>query len=247
MDREKCSLSFVDLIRIPIFLLWVIFSAVTYSTGCIIFNIFAPTISRYIGRLWTIHLLWMGGVKIVVDGLEKLDLTRRYVFISNHQSALDIPVIIAGLEHYVSFIAKKELFMIPFFGWGISAMGHIRIDRSNPRKARSSLDKAVEHLKKLNTSLILFPEGTRSSDGQLGEFKQGSFTLALQAGVQMVPLTIKDAMLRLPKKSMRINPGTIYLQIGDPIDITPQTTKAEICQKAHDIIKSSLNQHSIKE
>lgn len=244
MDRQKCSLSFADLIRIPIFLLWVIFSTVVYSSGCILFVLFAPSISRYIGRLWVVHLLWMGGVKIVVEGLEKLDISKRYVFISNHQSALDIPVIIAGLKHYVSFIAKKELFMIPFFGWSISAMGHICIDRSNPRKARSSLDKAVEHLKKLNTSLILFPEGTRSLDGQLGEFKQGSFALALQAGVQMVPLTIKDAMLRLPKKSLRINPGIIYLQIGDPIDVTPQTTKSEICQKAHDVIKRSLNQHS---
>ncbi len=244
MDREKCSLSFVDVIRIPIFLLWVILSAVTYSTGCIIFNLFAPSISRLIGKLWTVHLLWMGGVRVVVDGLEKLDITRRYVFISNHQSALDIPVIIAGLKHYVSFIAKKELFMIPFFGWGIWSMGHILIDRSNPRKARSSLEKAVEHLKELNTSLILFPEGTRSSDGQLGEFKQGSFALALKAGVQVVPLTIKDAVMRLPKKSMRINPGTIYLQIGDPIEVTPQTTKAEICQKTHGIIKRSLIEHS---
>ncbi len=246
MDRKKRSLSLIDLIRVPIFLLWVIFSTVVYSIICIFFNLFAPSVARYIGRLWTIHLLWMGGVKIEVNGLEKLDPAKRYVFISNHQSALDIPAIIAGLKHYVSFIAKKELFMIPFFGWGISAMGHIRIDRSNPRKARSSLDKAVEQLNKFNTSLILFPEGTRSSDGQLGEFKQGSFALALQAGVQMVPLTIKDAMLRLPKKSLRINPGTIYLQIGDPIDVTPQTTKAEICQKAYDVIKSSLSQHSIK-
>jgi 1-acyl-sn-glycerol-3-phosphate acyltransferase len=182
----------------------------------------------------------MGGVKVVVDGLEKLDPSKRYVFISNHQSALDIPVIIAGLKHYCEFHCQKRVIHDPLFGWGISALGHIRIDRSNPRKARSSLDKAVMRLKKLNTSLILFPEGTRSTDGQLGEFKQGSFALALMAGVQVVPLTIKDAMLRLPKKSWRINPGTIYLQIGDPIDVTPQTTKAEICQKAYDAIKKSL-------
>lgn len=240
MDRQKCSLRFTDLIRVPIFLLWVISSTIVYSIICILMCLVASSVSRYIGRLWTIHLLRMGGVKVVVDGLEKLDPSKRYVFISNHQSALDIPVIIAGLKHYVSFIAKKELFMIPFFGWGISALGHIRIDRSNPRKARSSLDKAVMRLKKLNTSLILFPEGTRSTDGQLGEFKQGSFALALMAGVQVVPLTIKDAMLRLPKKSWRINPGTIYLQIGDPIDVTPQTTKAEICQKTYDAIKKSL-------
>ena len=115
MDRQKCSLSFVDLIRIPIFLLWVIFSTAVYSIVCILFVLFAPSISRYIGRLWVVHLLWMGGVKIEVDGLEKLDINKRYVFISNHQSALDIPAIIAGLKHYVSFIAKKELFMIPFF------------------------------------------------------------------------------------------------------------------------------------
>ncbi|HEX3019312.1 MAG TPA: lysophospholipid acyltransferase family protein [Chitinispirillaceae bacterium] len=244
MDRKKRGLTVTDLIRIPAFLFWVVCSTIIYGIGCIVFSFFAPSFSRYIGRLWVIHLLWIGGVKIEVNGLGKLDPAKRYVFVSNHQSALDIPAIIAGLKHYVSFIAKKELFLIPFFGWGISAMGHICIDRSNPRKAKQSLDKAVNQLKKLNTSLILFPEGTRSNDGRVGEFKQGSFSLALQAGVQVVPLVIKDAMLRLPKKSLRINPGKIYLEIGNPIDISQQSTKSEICQKAYEAIKKSLEKNS---
>ncbi|HEX2956330.1 MAG TPA: lysophospholipid acyltransferase family protein [Chitinispirillaceae bacterium] len=238
MDREKRGLNLFELIRVPIFLVWVIFSTVAYSLGCVFFC-FAPTISRFIARMWTIHLLWIGGVNVIVNGKNKLDPHKRYVFISNHQSALDIPVIMAGLSHYVCFIAKKELFMIPFFGWGITVMGHICIDRSNARKAKESLTKAVNQLKKQNSSLILFPEGTRSQDGKVGEFKQGSFSLALQAGVQVVPLAIRDAMLLLPKKSARINSGNVYLDIGDPIDILPETTKTEICQKVHSIIKAA--------
>lgn len=240
MDRQKRGLNLIDLVRIPVFVLWVVITTVLYSFGCVIFVLFAPRIARFIGKMWTKQLLWIGGLKIVVEGEDKLDPHKRYVFVANHQSALDIPVIMAGLKHYVSFIAKKELFMIPFFGWGISAMGHIRIDRSNPRKAKLSLDKAVHQLQKNNCSLILFPEGTRSPDGKVMEFKQGSFALALQAGVQVVPLSIRDAMIRLPKKSMKIDPGTIYLHVGDPIDIDPQTTKADLCKKTHAVIKRTV-------
>lgn len=243
MDRKKRGLDIFNLLRAPVFLIWIVFSTVFYSVLCILFSFFATSLARFIGRLWTIHLLWIGGVKVVVNGKEKLKPDNRYVFISNHQSALDIPVIIAGLDHYVSFIAKKELFMIPFLGWGMHVMGHICIDRSNPRKAKESLNKAVNQLQMQNSSLILFPEGTRSSDGSVGEFKQGSFSLALQAGVQVVPLTIRDAMLRLPKKSMVINSGPVYLEIGDPIDVLPETTKFEICQKIHTIIKDTLERN----
>jgi 1-acyl-sn-glycerol-3-phosphate acyltransferase len=158
------------------------------------------------------------GVRLQVTGREKLRSGERYLFFSNHQSALDIPVFYAALDRPLCFIAKKELFLIPFFGWGISVMGHVRIDRGSARKARLSLTRAVARLKRLHFSLILFPEGTRSVDGRLREFKQGSFALALEAGVWVVPVAIRKANERLRKKSLIVNCGPVLLDIGDPID-----------------------------
>ena len=128
------------------------------------------------------------GIRVKITGGEKLDRKERYVFVANHQSYFDIPVLYTGLPFALSFIAKKELFFIPFFGWGIAAIGHIWIDRDNARAARNSITRAIAMLKRKNISLVLFPEGTRSITGEVGEFKRGSFALAFEAGVPVVPL-----------------------------------------------------------
>ncbi|MBN2188873.1 MAG: 1-acyl-sn-glycerol-3-phosphate acyltransferase, partial [Chitinispirillaceae bacterium] len=163
------------------------------------------------------QLLFMLGVRVMVNGGEKLAHGEPYVFFANHQSALDIPVLYAGLARPLCFIAKKELFMIPFFGWAMAAVGHVSIDRSSARKARESLASGVGRLKKNAFSLILFPEGTRSADGTLGAFKQGSFSLALDAGVTVVPVAVRGSCDRLPKKSLLVNQGDVYVDICDPI------------------------------
>ncbi|HLV32890.1 MAG TPA: lysophospholipid acyltransferase family protein [Chitinispirillaceae bacterium] len=241
MDCKNLYLNKIfNQMRISLFILWGLFSTVFYGIGCIVLSLFSRKIARSLGRLWNKHLLMAGGVKVVVKGVEKLDKNKRYVFIANHSSNLDIPVLFSGLEYQISFIAKKELFMIPFFGWGIAAMGHICIDRKNARKARESFTRAIKHLKKEHISLILFPEGTRSVDGTVGEFKRASFTLALEAGVQVVPVAIRNTGRILPKKSFRIRPGTAYLEIFDPIDITPDMKKADLARLVHKTIKSSI-------
>jgi len=189
-------------------------------------------LARKFARVWNRHVLALGGVRVNVVGADKLDSGERYVFISNHQSALDIPILYVGLGGgQISFIAKKELFMIPFFGWGMWAVGHISIDRENARKAHASIAKAVRHLNKENVSLILFPEGTRSKDGKVLDFKTASFTLALQAGVRLVPVGIRGAIDRLPPKSSRIVPGEVELVVGDPISVEELKVmnKAEVC------------------
>jgi 1-acyl-sn-glycerol-3-phosphate acyltransferase len=236
MDRENRGL--ISNFKSIFWLVWVLFSTVTYGIVCIILSAFSRKMARSLGRIWNLHLLGFGGVKIEVRGIEKLDMNARYVFVANHQSALDIPVLIAGLKHQLSFIAKKELFMIPFFGWGIAAMGHIWIDRGNARKAHNSIDRAVRRLRNENISLMLFPEGTRSIDGKLGEFKQASFTLALRAGVQVVPVAIKNAASLLPKSTLFIRPGTVYLEICDPINIEGvEITKGELSKQVRETLK----------
>jgi 1-acyl-sn-glycerol-3-phosphate acyltransferase len=208
----------VNIPRLLFLLVWVVMSASIYGACCAVTGMFSRKLSQIIGSAWNRHLLWLAGVKVIVSGGERLEPRACYVFFSNHQSALDIPILYTALSHPLVFIAKKELFWIPIMGWGMHGMGHIVLDRSSARKARNALAIAVKRLQKNNLSLVLFPEGTRSADGKLGDFKQGSFTLSIEAGVPLVPVTIEKANERLPKKELLIRSGTVYVTIGNPIN-----------------------------
>jgi len=236
MDRQKRSLSLILKIRGVAVYGAILLSTIGFGVLSLLTGIFSLKAARYVALIWNFNLLWIAGIKLKVTGLEKLQKNKRYVFVANHQSGLDIPVLYAGLNRLISFIAKKELFYIPVFGWGMYVVGHIWIDRSNARKARESILRAVKHLQKAQVSLILFPEGTRSADGLIGEFKTGSFSLALQAGVEVVPVVIHDTMNCLPKNSLLITPGTIHVDVCDPIDVSAHETKSDISTKIRNII-----------
>jgi 1-acyl-sn-glycerol-3-phosphate acyltransferase len=225
-----------------IFFISVIALTLVYAPMAFFTVILSRQLARKVARSWNLYVLGIGGVKVRVVGREKLDKAERYVFISNHQSALDIPIIYIGIGEQISFIAKKELFMIPIFGWAMWAVGHISIDRGNARKAHASIAKAVRRLNREKVSLVLFPEGTRSKDGKVLGFKTASFTLALQAGVKLVPVAIKGAIDRLPPKSKRIVPGEVVLEIGDPIAVEEfqGQSKSDICGRVHGIIKAMV-------
>jgi 1-acyl-sn-glycerol-3-phosphate acyltransferase len=181
---------------------WVIASAVSYSTTVIILAPFFGTTAKKVGRLWMKHLLFFSGVKVITIGAEKLALAEHYIFIANHQSYYDIPVLCSGL---------------PFFGWAMAAVGHIWIDRTNARKAGRSISRAVSKLDKDEISLVLFPEGTRSASDVPGAFKRASFTLALRGGVSIVPVSIVGTREIMAKRSLHLKPGTVRLMVGDPI------------------------------
>jgi len=196
---------------------WAAAASVVCGTVALCAAPFSNRFARFFARLWCVHLTALSGIRIKMVGVEKLNKKERYVFVANHQSYFDIPVLYTGLPFSLSFIAKKELFFIPFFGWGIAAVGHIWIDRENARAARSSITRAIAMLKRKNISLVLFPEGTRSITGEMGEFKRGSFALALEAGVPVVPLTICGTREILPKHKGLLRPGTATIVVGDPI------------------------------
>jgi 1-acyl-sn-glycerol-3-phosphate acyltransferase len=197
--------------------IWAGLSTVVYGSLILIVSIFNPWLTRFIAHLWCIHLVFFCGIRVTTIGVQKLSRKERYVFIANHQSFFDIPTLYAGLPFSLSFIAKKELFFIPFFGWGIAAIGHIWIDRKNARKALKSIARATSKLKHRRISLVLFPEGTRSITGDVGEFRRGSFTLAFEAGVPVVPVSVCGTRDILPKKSLFFRPGKTVLVIGDPV------------------------------
>lgn len=168
-------------------------------------------------RFWSPVLLWAGGAKLEVSGLEQLDRAKPYIFISNHQSTIDIPALFRALPWDTRFVAKKQLKYVPFLGWYMWLAKFIFVDRGNHREAVRSLDDAGAQIR-AGTSLIVFPEGTRSDDCTVRPFKKGPFALAMKAGVPLVPVAIEGSGKLMPKNSWNITPGPIRVRVGAPID-----------------------------
>lgn len=172
-----------------------------------------PFISR---SFWGPGLLWCAGIKLEIRGLEKLKNMSNAVFISNHQSHFDIPCITTALPIPVYFIAKKELSRIPIFGWGMWSIGMVFVDRNNREKALKSMEKAAKQIKK-GKFILTFPEGTRSKTGDIQKFKKGSFHLAKNGPLKLVPITHFGTRKVMPSGG-RFSPGAkVLIEIGDPI------------------------------
>ena len=143
-----------------------------------------------IGSVWTWAILKIGGIRLRVRGLERLNPHRPYIFIANHQSYIDIPIMIQALPGFqLRWIAKKELIWVPLFGWALWCAKHILVDRFNFSKATASLKNAEERIRD-GASVVIFPEGTRSAQGELLPFKRGGFVLAIKTQTPLVPVTI---------------------------------------------------------
>jgi 1-acyl-sn-glycerol-3-phosphate acyltransferase len=153
-------------------------------------------------------------------GLEHIDRTAPQVFIANHQSMADIWALLAVLPPSSRFVAKRELFRIPIFGWALAAAGFVPIERSKHSGALRSLDVAAERIRQ-GHSLVLFPEGTRTRDGRLRPFKKGAFHLALRAGVPVVPVAISGSFELLPPRTLRVHPGPVHVRFEPPLDVAP--------------------------
>jgi len=172
-----------------------------------------------INTLWTRAILRAGGVKLKLAGLEKLDPSRPYIFMANHQSNLDIPILLQSLARFqLRWIAKKELLWVPFFGWAMWAAKHITVDRANPINAAKNLRRAKERIA-AGISVVVFPEGTRSRDGRLQRFKKGGFLLAVQTNTEIVPVTIKGSRNLLPPGAWRLQSGTVEVVVDQPVSI----------------------------
>jgi len=193
-------------------------------------------------RFWARLVLFTGGIKVTVDGKENIDPGTPYVFISNHQSTIDIPVCVASIPSSLRMIAKKELFRVPIFGWGIWVGGFIKVDRENREKAIESLNQAAERLKKENISPLVYAEGTRSPDGKIHPFKKGGFVLAINSGRQIVPVTIKGTNKIMPKNSYTIFSGHVHIHIGKPVDTSEFDFAArnDLVKKVQDVIEEQF-------
>jgi 1-acyl-sn-glycerol-3-phosphate acyltransferase len=200
-------------------------STIACGTISLLFAVFGSGERRQIevGRRWARSLLWLARTKVEVHGLDKLDRNGSYVFVSNHLSYMDTPVVFSYIRLQFRFLAKKGLFQIPFLGWHLSTAGHIPVPREDPRSSVRTLSRAAELIQTRGISLLIFPEGGRTMDGELHEFKDGAAYLAIKAHVPLVPLGLTGTREILPMGSATIHPGRVRLLVGDPIPTAGMT------------------------
>jgi 1-acyl-sn-glycerol-3-phosphate acyltransferase len=191
-----------------------------------------------LARGWAHTVLFICGVKVQTVGLENVRLDRSYVYVSNHASMFDIPAIVAGIPGQIRIVYKKELEVIPIFGWGLKWGSYIGIDRGKGTDAVRSLEEAAEKIRN-GASVLLYAEGTRTLDGKLQPFKRGAFNLAVKAGVPVVPLTVNGSFNILRKHSIAIHPGNITLVLGRPISINGGRGK-EVEMKLMDDVHNAI-------
>jgi 1-acyl-sn-glycerol-3-phosphate acyltransferase len=193
-----------------LFSVWSIFLALFDKKGTII--------HRYGATPWAKVVLWICGVKLETEGLENVEPSLPRIYMSNHQSYFDIFAVLAGLPVNFKFILKQELMKIPILGPAIRRAGYIGIDRSEPKKALRSMNEAANRIKS-GVSVLIFPEGTRSDNGDVQLFKKGGFHLAIKSGCDIVPVAIINSRNIVPKGSRKINRGSIIMNIGQAISI----------------------------
>lgn len=169
------------------------------------------------GTIWGRSALLLSGVKVTVTGAELIPENRSAVYIVNHQSNFDIPILYSGLPLQFRWMAKKELFDIPLFGLAMRRCGYIPIDRSDRRKAMQSMNDSARKISE-GVSVVIFPEGTRTPNGQLQEFKKGGFLIAIKAQVPVIPVAINGSFSVMSKNSLRIHGGTVDMRIFPPIE-----------------------------
>ena len=206
--------------------IWVLFNIFfwtpIWATIGIIFSFFdwSGRPIAWVAKQWSKLLLFISGIPYTVNGLDHLDPDQQYVFTANHESAFDILLVYAALPHKLVFLAKTELKKIPFLGWAMVLGKHIFVDRKNHKAALASMDIAKDSLKKYPRSIMIFPEGTRSLDGQMKPFKRGGTVLAIETGLPVVPVAICGTFDVIKKGSFNIYPKTIGLVIGHPVPTT---------------------------
>jgi len=242
--RQKRAFEFVAFFRA----LFLLFSTAFY-TAILCLPAFASCLLDFSGRwpsffqrLWVNWILRTNGIRLKLEGVEDLGKDESYILISNHASLLDIPAIISAAPFPVRFFAKKSLFWLPIFGWFLNLAGHVLIERGSARSALKSQERASSLLKK-GISIIVFPEGTRSPDGEVKEFKRGAFLLARHSKLPVLPLSIRGSFEMLPRNGWCFWPGTIHMRMGTPLatrNLSRQESES-LTERVRDTIIKNLN------
>jgi 1-acyl-sn-glycerol-3-phosphate acyltransferase len=197
-------------------------------------------------RAWARCLLWVSGVRVKVEGLEKITAKGSYVFVSNHLSYMDTPVVLANLPDF-RFLAKSGLFKIPLLGTHLATAGHIPVPRGDARAAVRTMNTAAQLIRERRISLLIFPEGGRSHTGELAPFQEGAAYIAVRAGVPLVPIALQGTREILPFGSGHVRSGLVTMRVGDPIptDQVQLRDRGRITAQLRDRIASMLEEQPI--
>ncbi len=199
---------------------------------------YRPTVDKEI-KDWLRPLIDMAGVDFVVQGQEKIPVNEPVIFTPNHAGAFDIPAIVLTAPNSPIFMAKKELGQIPLLKAWMDAVDCVFVDRSNKQSAHSSLQQAIDAVVD-GRSLVIFPEGTRSKTGELGEFRGGAMKIAMETGAKVVPVLIEGTRARL-EETGNVTSGTVYVTYLDPIE-TKGLSKEEFYEMPAQIRALLLNE-----
>ena len=190
---------------------------------------------------WARCNLGLAGLRIKIQGLERLDPNETYIFMLNHSSFLDILLAFACIPHNFRIITKEEIFWMPLMGWALKRSGQIPMNRTNPRKGLESLRHASELLKK-KISIVVFPEGTRTPDGAIKDFKPTLFILPIRSGIPVVPVLIEGTFEALKRGSVLLNPVPLKLTFYEPIPSDSFSSDRDrwiFAKKVHEVLNYS--------
>jgi len=195
-----------------------------------------------IARTWARGILRLSGVNVRVIGGEHVLQDGPQIFMANHQSLFDIFIVLAFIPAQFRFIAKKELFRIPIFGGALRRYGTVEINRQHHASAVRSIDEAAQKIRE-GKSVVTFPEGTRSIDGEIKAFKKGVFHLALKAGVPIIPISIIGSREIMPKHSVRLHPGKITMIFDQPIStgVYSEESRDDLIAHVREVVVENFN------
>ena len=216
-----------------------VFTTIVLSIAALFVSLFdrEGDLVRRIARFWAGIHLRVCGITVSAAGIDRIS-NPPYIFMVNHQSALDIYALLRVLPVSSKWIAKRQLFSIPLFGWAMKRAGYISLDRDNPREALKAINDAARKIRE-GTNILVFPEGTRSKDGVLLPFKKGAFSLVVRAGTPVLPMGIKGTSALQPKGSfLPGKKGVIYISIGEPIPVKEGSASEKA--KIMDEVKASI-------
>ena len=232
------------MIRSAAIIAWVVLITAFFAPLAIIVSFFTRTGNsvHIIARIWGRAILIFSRVRVSVKGLSNIQPDKSYIYMANHQSNFDIPVLLGYLPVQFRWLAKAELFRIPVFGRAMLGAGYVKIDRFNQKSAFESISTAARRLKD-GVSVMIFPEGTRSRDGSIQQFKKGGFVMAIESGVPIIPVILRGTLPIMVKSSLRINRGDVEMEIAEPIDTSGYTmeTKEKLMDRVRTVICQKFN------
>ena len=178
-------------------------------------------------HIWAAGMIWGARAKLEISGLENVDFSKPHVFVCNHQSMIDIPILFNVIPANLHFVLKKELLYVPLIGAYAWAMGMIFVDRKQQSLTLSSVRK-IGRLVRMGRSVVAFPEGTRSRGRGIRPFKRGVFFAASEAGVAIVPMALEGADRVLPSDHFAIRPGVVRISLGKPVQTSNLTSQQRL-------------------